>query len=439
MSPAARAVSAGQRVFAWRIGETAGRRAGRHGRASSRPRLSLKKAENLSICLGSPPNAISPVIEDSSLERHMHALLDTVRHNERVLQRFQQIELRLVSATDFAVFHDTLVEALAQAFELPFVTLWLNEDILLVREMLDAVSRAKPAAQAVLRGRLDALAGALPGEPGQPWLGAGAELGETALAVLYGGSEVPASVAVLPLHQEHGVNGYLCLGSRDPERFSVGKATDLLERFAAFVSAGVVNVAHREQVARYGMTDMLTNLPNRRYFDSRIHDEMQRSARAKSPVACLFIDVDHFKRVNDTYGHAVGDRALAAIGACIRKTVRHGDTVARYGGEEFVVLVRGDAVHACSVAERVRAAVAALVAAEVRGDPVGLTVSIGVAVGNVGEIADGEAGAATRLVEHADQALYVAKHGGRNCVVLHRAAPEPASPCAPQAPALPAP
>ncbi|WLE58893.1 sensor domain-containing diguanylate cyclase [Burkholderia plantarii] len=385
------------------------------------------------------PNPISPVTEDSSLERRMHALLDTVRHNERVLQRFQQIELRLVSATDFAAFHDTLVEALAQAFDLPFVTLWLNEDISLIREMLDSVSRSKPGARVALRGRLDPLAGAMPGEPGQAWLGSGDDLGATARAMFYGDSEMPASVAVLPLHQEHGINGYLCLGSRDAGRFTGGKATDLLERFAAFVGAGVVNVAHREQVARYGMTDMLTNLPNRRYFDSRIHDEMQRSARAKSPVACLFIDVDHFKRVNDTYGHAVGDRVLAAIGACVRKTVRHGDTVARYGGEEFVVLVRGDAVHACTVAERVRAAVAALVAVEVEGDPVSLTVSIGVAVGNVEEIADGEAGAAKRLVERADRALYVAKHGGRNCVALHRPSSEPAPAPAPDAPALPAP
>ncbi|WP_414447227.1 DUF484 family protein [Burkholderia sp. 22PA0099] len=371
--------------------------------------------------------------EDPSTVSRLHALLDTVRHNERVLQRFQQIELRLVSAPDFTAFYDTLVRELAQAFDLPFVTLWLNDDISLIHEMLESVSRAaRPDGRVLHRGRLVELGDAIPGEAGQPWLGAGAALGAAALTAFYDDAEVPASVAVLPLHQEHGINGYLCLGSRDPARFTAGKATDLIERFASYVSAGVVNVAHREQVARYGMTDTLTNLPNRRYFDSRIHDEIQHSAESRSPMACLFIDVDHFKQINDTYGHAVGDRVLAAIGACIRSTVRYSDTVARYGGEEFVVLVRGDAMLAATVAERVRAAVAVLSVAEAleAAEPperiLTLSVSIGVAVGELDAAQAVEsdpasaADAARRLLAHADQALYAAKRGGRNRVKLHR-------------------
>ncbi|MBN3728638.1 sensor domain-containing diguanylate cyclase [Burkholderia sp. Ac-20379] len=375
-----------------------------------------------------------PVTEDPSTVSRLHALLDTVRHNERVLQRFQQIELRLVSAPDFTAFHDTLVRELGQAFELPFVTLWLNDDISLIHEMLESVSRANLAGRVLHRGRLLELGNAIPGEPGQPWLGAGAALGAAARTAFYDDAEVPASVAVLPLHQEHGVNGYLCLGSRDPARFTAGKATDLIERFASYVSAGVVNVAHREQVARYGMTDTLTNLPNRRYFDSRMHDEIQHSAESRSPMACLFIDVDHFKQINDTYGHAVGDRVLAAIGACIRRTVRYSDTVARYGGEEFVVLVRGDAMLAATVAERVRAAVAVLPVTETLGAAalpdrtLTLSVSIGVAVGELDAAEGAEsdpadaADAARRLLAHADQALYAAKRGGRNRVKLHRPA-----------------
>ncbi|MEK6345845.1 MAG: DUF484 family protein [Burkholderia sp.] len=364
---------------------------------------------------------MQPVTEDPSTVSRLNALLDTVRHNERVLQRFQQIELRLVSAPDFTAFYDTLVRELAQAFELPFVTLWLNDDISLIHEMLESVTRARLSGRELHRGRLMELGDVIPGG-GQPWLGAGAALGAAARGAFYDDAEVPASVAVLPLHQEHGINGYLCLGSRDPARFTAGKATDLLERFASYVSAGVVNVAHREQVARYGMTDTLTNLPNRRYFDSRFHDEIQHSAAAKTPMACLFIDVDHFKQINDTYGHAGGDRVLAAIGACIRRTVRYSDTVARYGGEEFVVLVRGDAMLAATVAERVREAVALLKVPDVvagAGGALSLSVSIGVAVGEL-DTADGdEAGAARVLLERADRALYAAKRGGRNRVALH--------------------
>ena len=176
-------------------------------------------------------------------------------------------------------------------------------------------------------------------------------------------------IAVLRIEGGEGVCGYLCMGSADPDRFAAGMATDLLQRFAVFVSAGLVNVAHRQRLRQEGVTDPLTGLPNRRYFDARLREEVQRAARVAAPVACLFVDIDSFKHINDTYGHGVGDRALVAVGACIRRSVRLGETVARYGGEEFVALVQGDARQASVVAERVRASVEGLTVLDDRGTP----------------------------------------------------------------------
>ena len=193
-------------------------------------------------------------------------------------------------------------------------------------------------------------------------------------------------------------------------------ATDILERFASIVTASLDNVAHRERLKQLGMTDSLTGLANRRYFDERLREEIQRAARYSVPVACLFIDVDCFKRINDTYGHLTGDRALAAVAACVRQQVRLGDTLARYGGEEFAALLQGDRSDALVAAERVRHAVERLDLQDDNGERIALTVSIGVAARTIVGGAHEAAAMGQALIEAADRAMYQAKSNGRNRV-----------------------
>jgi diguanylate cyclase (GGDEF)-like protein len=162
------------------------------------------------------------------------------------------------------------------------------------------------------------------------------------------------------------------------------------------------------------MTDSLTGLANRRYFDERLREELMRAVRYGVPVACLFIDIDGFKRINDTYGHQTGDRALAVVAACVRQQVRLGDTVARYGGEEFAALLQGDRDDALTVAERVRMAVERLDLQDDHGQRIALTVSIGVAARRVGGTAAGAVSLGREMIEEADRAMYQAKRNGRN-------------------------
>jgi len=161
--------------------------------------------------------------------------------------------------------------------------------------------------------------------------------------------------------------------------------------------------------------DSLTGLYNRRHFDERLAGELRRAERERSRVALLMLDLDHFKHINDTYGHAVGDEVLRHVAQIIAHEVRVGtDVPARYGGEEFAVIAPGtNLLGAESLAERIRTRVAELRVPA--GDQlVSVTLSVGVAVFDPRATTRDEPVRA--LVEAADQRLYQAKHAGRNRV-----------------------
>ncbi len=174
-----------------------------------------------------------------------------------------------------------------------------------------------------------------------------------------------------------------------------------------------------------GMTDGLTGVYNRRFFDENLVHELKRGERTRGSVALLMLDIDHFKKYNDRFGHQAGDEALRRVAQALAREIRSIDVVARYGGEEFVVILPGgDGRTALAVAERVRSAVesAGIDTGGTRGGS--LTVSVGVGV--YPEAAHDAPG----LVAAADSALYVAKSAGRNRV---RAA-EPVDARAPSVP-----
>jgi len=189
---------------------------------------------------------------------------------------------------------------------------------------------------------------------------------------------------------------------------------------------------HAEQIesqAAAARTDPLTGLPNRRAFDDELGRRIAEWRRRGAAFCLVLIDIDHFKRLNDTHGHPAGDRVLCRVAKAIRHEIRDMDLAARIGGEEFAVILPGTRPGAAfRMTERIRAAVAAeayrIERAEIR-----LTVSLGLAAA----LSNEDTGP---LTQRADEALYAAKHAGRNCGFFHNglvcqritAAAEPWSP-----------
>lgn len=164
------------------------------------------------------------------------------------------------------------------------------------------------------------------------------------------------------------------------------------------------------QIRELSRRDGLTGLANRRHIMG-IADEAAQAARTSSPLACVILDLDHFKRVNDSHGHATGDRVLKASAECLSRLVRTGDSVGRYGGEEFlIILPNTDAAEAQAVAERCRLGIASLSVPNEQGAAITVTASFGVTLMSAADISINSA------IARADEALYQAKGDGRNRV-----------------------
>src|SRR5690606_6680809 len=165
--------------------------------------------------------------------------------------------------------------------------------------------------------------------------------------------------ALLPLLRSKSLVGCLNMGSDRADRFTEEHATDFLEHLATIAAFAIENAVNKARLIRSGLTDALTGWHNRRYLTSRLREELARCRRERQPLTCLMIDVDHFKRINDSYGHLVGDEVLRQVARRIQRVVRDSDVTARYGGEEFVILLPGTAEHPGGhLAERIRRAVA---------------------------------------------------------------------------------
>lgn len=168
----------------------------------------------------------------------------------------------------------------------------------------------------------------------------------------------------------------------------------------------------QRKLERLSITDPLTGAKNRRFFMALLADEKLRAQRMSQKLALLMLDVDHFKRVNDTYGHASGDRVICQVTDICRRMSREIDVVARLGGEEFAVFLPGsDAEQAVAVAERIRSRVEATAVQSLDGQAIHFTVSLGVAELSPNDVTEVD------WLGRADAALYAAKNSGRNKVM----------------------
>jgi len=353
--------------------------------------------------------------EIARLRRALAEARAEARANEDIFHRSHAREMRLLQAGTLRGLLDATVAGLRESFELEAVTLVVRDIHHEIRQLVDEEERDGVAPAGVLFAEsLERLAPQY-GVLFQPWLGPfmGADHG-----LIFPGRGDIASCALLPLRRQDELIGCLNFGSARPDRFTRHHGVDFLRHLADLAAVCLENAVNRARLVRSGTRDVLTGLYNRRYLHDRLADELARARRDERPLACVLVDVDHFKAVNDRWGHPAGDAVLRAVSRVVEETCRDSDVAVRFGGEEFAVLLPGaGAAEAAKVAERIRQAVESNPVEVRQGERTQLTVSAGVAGVTPGELKDADLKSlGERLIAEADLQLYRAKSEGRNRV-----------------------
>jgi two-component system cell cycle response regulator len=355
-----------------------------------------------------------PIRENEELKKRLMEMTAEAANNETILRRTQARELTLLRADSLAPLLRALVDGLRESYALDAVSVVLLDPQHEIRHLLLAGGERPEEFKQIFF--VDSLVGLAPqlAVLHKPWLGpfVGADH-----HLLFPGAANLKSAALVPLPRKDRATGALCFGSRDATRFTRHHATDFLAHLGAVAAVCIENAVNRARLLRAGITDFLTGWHNRRYLQQRLKEELARAQRHAGSMACLMIDIDRFKGINDGYGHLAGDNALKEVAHRVEAQIRSMDTAARFGGDELAILLpEASAAEALTLAERIREVIAATPFSLTAQVARSLTVSLGVATVSPGRHEADLKAVADRLIADADAALYRAKALGRNRV-----------------------
>src|SRR5579864_2450743 len=355
------------------------------------------------------------------LQSRLAQLTAEAGRNEALFLKTQERELELLRAGSLAQLLEQLIHGLRNSYQLASVTLTLRDPQHEVRQLLTSDGFAlEELPQLKFVDTIESLAPQLRNLD-RPWLG---PLRRIQHERLLQGKTESGSLALIPLRRNNQLDGVLVFASEDRQRFTRELASDFLARLGVVAAICLENAINRARLVRSGLTDFLTGFHNRRYLQARLCEELARAHRDAQAVTCLMIDVDHFKQINDRYGHLAGDAVLREVARRIEAEMRLSDTGARFGGDEFaIVLPHGNVADGERVAHRVLETVRAqpFPVGNQTSEPVSLSIGVAAAAPAAGAARDYHA-LAERLIAAADQALYQAKQAGRNRVVAEPAA-----------------
>jgi diguanylate cyclase (GGDEF)-like protein len=356
------------------------------------------------------PNALMD--EHRALQVRLASLTEEVSRNDSLLKKTQERELELLRAGSLTQLFERLIVGLRTSYQLDGVALMINDPQHEIRHLLSGDGLALEQLAGI--SFVDALITVAPqlAHLERPWLG---PFRKADHELLVAPGSRPSSLALIPLRRHEQLDGVLVFSSNDEFRFTQDLASDFLSHLGVVAAICIENAVNRARLLRSGFTDFLTGFHNRRYLHARLREELARAQRARQPLVCLMIDVDHFKRINDQYGHLAGDTVLREVAQRIDAEMRISDTGARFGGDEFAIVL---AEASMTDGEKV----AARVLHTVRHHPIVIsqdttetvTLSIGVAAANPGPGSRDYKVLAERLIAEADAALYRAKSAGRN-------------------------
>ncbi len=351
--------------------------------------------------------------ENAELRARIEEITAAAADVDEVRRKTQKRELALLRAGSLAQLIEQLHTGLRHSFQVDAVALALHDPQHEIRHLLGDGLDGDPMRDVQFVEALLPLAPQLTMLE-KPWFG---RFNQADHALLIPRARGLASIALVPLRRGEQLDGVLALGSRDTTRFTPQLAGDFLAHLGLIAAICLENAVNRARLVRSGLTDFLTGFHNRRYLQSRLREELGRAQRNHSAVACLMIDVDHFKRINDQFGHLAGDAVLREVAQRIDTEMRTSDTGARFGGDEFAIVLPGGGVKEAEVvAHRVLNAVRGSPIVIGGGRTVSITLSIGVAAASPVSATRDLKPLVERLIADADAALYKAKAAGRNGV-----------------------
>ena len=365
------------------------------------------------------PNALQQLaevrMENKLLRARLSDILDQAHRNQSIMARHQDFDLKIIGASNFKELIHFLFSALALTSELDVVTLTLLDPRQELQQMLSDLRMDLQDSPHLMfiRHERELEAHCIPLR--KPVLGA--YQSQRYGKAFHSCARKPASVAIIPLLRQERLIGYLNLGSFELERFAATMATDFIERLGSIIAICLENVINNERLTHIGLTDPLTKVSNRRYVEQRTLEEIGRARRQCYGLACMYLDIDFFKKINDEYGHQAGDDVLCEVAQRIKAELRLSDTLGRFGGEEFVVLlINANVQDAMQVAERIRKSIAGKAFDLSEAGSCNCTISIGVTT-VAEQHNEGEAlNVARDMINRADRALYDAKRSGRDRV-----------------------
>ncbi|MEE9337765.1 MAG: sensor domain-containing diguanylate cyclase [Methylococcaceae bacterium] len=349
------------------------------------------------------------------LQSHLDGMLDRVQENSLTLKRFQVFEMKLLNLDSLPAMIDHMLNETKSFFDLDAVSFCLIDEKGDIARFLNEDSYDYQSKDGLLLLEDKELLKSTFGLSSRPFLGAYKQASCAGFFPDF--VRKPASVAIIPLSRRGKYFGSLNLGSYTSNRFINNMATDFIEHMVSVVSICLENNLNYEMLRRTSHIDTLTGVNNRRFLEQRIGEEIDRSQRNDDPLSCLFLDIDYFKSINDTYGHQAGDQVLALVAGMIKKQLRSNDVLARYGGEEFVALLSTiDEAKAEDIAERIRKSIKDL-SVPFNNDVLKVTISIGLATYKPCSLSKvSTSDIAAQLIQSSDTALYSAKKKGRDRV-----------------------
>ncbi len=349
-------------------------------------------------------NALSPgrkQFKEAVMSNYIR-MMDLLRDNEITARKFHDVESRILSVLNYEDFFEVLLSEIMVRFNLPFVWISLiqgSEVSELMEQSLGSSQLLREKSNLIERKAFEAL------------------VGTTTTPILMNDDLLPCrrlfpenreylikSLALVPITWNGEIIGSLNLGDSSDQRFKPGIDTSLLARLALKVSLCLSNVTAHEKLRFLAFHDPLTELLNRRVMEKILEREFKRAGRYDSELSLVFIDLDHFKQMNDTYGHDEGDRLLKHFAEIMRGMIRSSDVVSRYAGDEFVIILpQTDIVKAEQFMERISTAFS-----ESPLEIEGTKISVGFSYGAV-STHSGEFETHGELLKRADHLLYEKK------------------------------